>query len=260
MSDFGVNFNSPDIKTQGPNQSQGQEDTSPTLFTKQQFTNSIMSTLGKSGASQAQVTQFTNQAASIFDAHDTNHDSKWSQQESSNGGASALASFYQKVNDALKLGATQKTESVDNTQDVGATPSAPTEAEVNQARVEFTNRFLSASPAEQQQMIQQEIADMKAAGYDVVSISDNGDITIKNPDGTTGTINIYEAMGAPKPGGTDQAVADLGNSLDAYMEKGFVPVGSPEKNDKGELIGILKNPQTGEEIKFNLNTNKVVEE
>ena len=261
MADFGINFNSTDIKPKGPEKKDNQEDNSPVLFTKSVFMQNISSTLKKSGASQAQISQYSNQAGSIFDTYDNSpKDSKWTQAESQNGGASALASFYEQVNNAIKAASTQQTKDVNSTETVENKQSVPTEAEVNQAKTEFVNKFLNASPAEQKQIIQQEINDLKAAGYEVSSVSDNGDITIKNPDGTTGIINIYEAMGVPKPVESDSVVDNAAKSLDALMAQGFQPVGNPVKNDKGELIGTLKNPQTGEEIKFNLNTNKIVEE
>lgn len=96
-------------------QSNQQQDNSRILFTKEKFTNSIMSALGKSGATTQQVKQFNQQAGSIFDNHDVNGDSKWSEQEANNGGSVALANFYQMVNNALK-GITQS-QDVDSTEE-----------------------------------------------------------------------------------------------------------------------------------------------
>lgn len=74
-----------------------------TLFTKEQFTNSIMSALSRAGANKTQKANFQQQAASIFTQYDTSPaDNKWTRTESDNGGAQALASFYEMVNNALK--------------------------------------------------------------------------------------------------------------------------------------------------------------
>lgn len=267
MSEFGINFNSPRVEDDKKTKDSSQT----TQKSQQTFINSITEQLNSYGVNSNMKAQFTSQAVSIFNQYDTDGTTGWSAQEEQNAG-NAIKQFWNSVKSAVtsSVSGTQGTSEVQGSQGVQASNgvsemnSVPSQQDVQKAQAEFINKFTNASPAEQKQMIQQEINDLKAAGYEVSSVSENGDITIKNPDGTSDSINIYEAMGVQKPestsADTNEAVNNLGNSLDAYMEKGFVPTGTPEKNQDGDLIGTLKNSQTGEEIKFNLNKNKVVEE
>ena len=78
-------------------------DADKTLFTRQQFTNSIMNALGKTKLDDSQVSQFKSEATSIFSTYDNSpQDNKWSQTEANSGGANALSAFYNKVNNAIK--------------------------------------------------------------------------------------------------------------------------------------------------------------
>lgn len=79
-----------------------QQDDSPVLFSKTQFTNSIMSRLDKMNVTGSQKAQIGQQAASIFDQYDSNKDQNWTQAEANNGGAVALSNFYEMVNNAMK--------------------------------------------------------------------------------------------------------------------------------------------------------------
>ena len=286
MSSFEIN--NPNIKTKyddnrtktgGQNsadetsQTGGSNSSEKTLFSKTQFTNSIMSALGKGNLDSAQTAQFKQEASSIFSTYDNSpQDNKWSQTEANNGGAAALASFYQKVNDAINgITKTSKPEEVSDVSGASEANQAstagevPSEAEINAARAEFANKFMNATPEEQKAILQQEINDFKAAGYDITSMSDDGTMTIKNPDGTTNTMNIFDAMGVERPAAnndTATAVNNLGAALDKYAQDGFQPIGNPQQktiNGEKVLVGTLQN-QSGEQIQINMKTGEEIKE
>lgn len=291
-------------------------DTDKTLFTRQQFTNSIMNALSGTKLNDSQVSQFKQEATSIFSTYDNSpQDNKWSQTEANNGGANALSTFFGKVNNAIKQATSTTgvngTQDISSTQQTAETQSTPTNEkldieqfkqlqqktsmlaqQVSFERPAFVNKFMNASPQEQKAIIQQEINDLKASGYDVVSISNDGTMTIKNPDGSTDTLNIYDAMGLsaeqiqqidktdnnqqieaktlqevdnlqnPKSTNTSKATSNLSNTLDKYAQKGFQPVGTPEQktiNGQTVLIGTLRN-SNGEEVKINLKTGEEIKE
>lgn len=291
-------------------------DADKTLFTRQQFTNSIMNALSGTKLNDSQVSQFKQEATSIFSTYDNSpQDNKWSQTEANNGGTNALSAFFGKVNNAIKQATSTTgvngTQDVSNTQQTAETQSTPTNEkldiekfkqlqqktsmlaqQVSFERPTFVNKFMNASPQEQKAIIQQEINDLKASGYDVVSISNDGTMTIKNPDGSTDTLNIYDAMGLsaeqiqqidktdnnqqieaeklqevdnlqnPKSTNTSKATSNLSNTLDKYAQKGFQPVGKPEQktiNGQTVLIGTLRN-SNGEEVKINLKTGEEIKE
>lgn len=291
-------------------------DTDKTLFTRQQFTNSIMNALSGTKLNDSQASQFKQEATSIFSTYDNSpQDNKWSQTEANNGGANALSTFFGKVNNAIKQATSTTgvngTQDVSNTQQTAETQSTPTNEkldieqfkqlqqktsmlaqQVSFERPAFVNKFMNASPQEQKAIIQQEINDLKASGYDVVSMSNDGTMTIKNPDGSTDTLNIYDAMGLsaeqiqqigktdnnqqieaktlqevdnlqnPKSTNTSKATSNLSNTLDKYAQKGFQPVGKAEQktiNGQTVLIGTLRN-SNGEEVKINLKTGEEIKE
>ena len=291
-------------------------DTDKTLFTRQQFTNSIMNALSGTKLNDSQASQFKQEATSIFSTYDNSpQDNKWSQTEANNGGANALSTFFGKVNNAIKQATSTTgvngTQDVSNTQQTAETQSTPTNEkldiekfkqlqqktfmlaqQVGFERPAFVNKFMNASPQEQKAIIQQEINDLKASGYDVVSMSNDGTMTIKNPDGSTDTLNIYDAMGLsaeqiqqidktdnnqqieaktlqevdnlqnPKSTNTSKATSNLSNTLDKYAQKGFQPVGKAEQktiNGQTVLIGTLRN-SNGEEVKINLKTGEEIKE
>ena len=272
-------------------------DTDKTLFTRQQFTNSIMNALSGTKLNDSQVSQFKQEATSIFSTYDNSpQDNKWSQTEANNGGTNALSTFFGKVNNAIKQATSttgvNETQDVSNTQPTTEVQNAPTKEEVDSAKQAFVNKFMNASPQEQKAIIQQEINDLKASGYDIVSMSNDGTMTIKNPDGSTDTLNIYDAMGLsaeqiqqidetdnnqqieaetlqevdnlqnPKSTNTSKATSNLSNTLDKYAQKGFKPVDKPEQktiNGQTVLIGTLRN-SNGEEVKINLKTGEEIKE
>lgn len=291
-------------------------DTDKTLFTRQQFTNSIMNALSGTKLNDSQVSQFKQEATSIFSTYDNSpQDNKWSQTEANNGGANALSTFFGKVNNAIKQATSTTgvngTQDISSTQQTAETQSTPTNEkldieqfkqlqqktsmlaqQVSFERPAFVNKFMNASPQEQKAIIQQEINDLKASGYDVVSMSNDGTMTIKNPDGSTDTLNIYDAMGLsaeqiqqidktdnnqqieaktlqevdnlqnPKSTNTSKATSNLSNTLDKYAQKGFQPVGKAEQktiNGQTVLIGTLRN-SNGEEVKINLKTGEEIKE
>lgn len=273
-------------------------DAEKTLFTRQQFTNSIMNALSGTKLNDSQVSQFKQEATSIFSTYDNSpQDNKWSQTEANNGGTNALSTFFGKVNNAIKQATS--TTGVNETQDVSSTQpttevqNTPTKEEVDSAKQAFVNKFMNASPQEQKAIIQQEINDLKASGYDIVSMSNDGTMTIKNPDGSTDTLNIYDAMGLsaeqiqqidetdnnqqieaetlqevdnlqnPKSTNISKATSNLSNTLDKYAQKGFKPNNDRPviKNINGENVpvGTLVN-SNGEEIKINLKTGEEIKE
>lgn len=273
-------------------------DTDKTLFTRQQFTNSIMNALSGTKLNDSQVSQFKQEATSIFSTYDNSpQDNKWSQTEANNGGTNALSTFYNKVNNAIKQATSttgvNETQDVSNTQPTTEVQNAPTKEEVDSAKQAFVNKFMNASPQEQKAIIQQEINDLKASGYDIVSMSNDGTMTIKNPDGSTDTLNIYDAMGLsaeqrqqidetdnnqqieaetlqevdnlqnPKSTNTSKATSNLSNTLDKYAQKGFKPNNDRPviKNINGENVpvGTLVN-SNGEEVKINLKTGEEIKE
>lgn len=273
-------------------------DTDKTLFTKQQFTNSIMNALSGTKLNDSQVSQFKQEATSIFSTYDNSpQDNKWSQTEANNGGTNALSTFFGKVNNAIKQATSatgvNETQNISNTQPTTEVQNAPTKEEVDSAKQAFVNKFMNASPQEQKAIIQQEINDLKASGYDIVSMSNDGTMTIKNPDGSTDTLNIYDAMGLsaeqrqqidetdnnqqieaetlqevdnlqnPKSTNTSKATSNLSNTLDKYAQKGFKPNNDRPviKNINGENVpvGTLVN-SNGEEIKINLKTGEEIKE
>lgn len=291
-------------------------DTDKTLFTRQQFTNSIMNALSGTKLNDSQVSQFKQEATSIFSTYDNSpQDNKWSQTEANNGGTNALSTFFGKVNNAIKQATSTTgvngTQDISSTQQTAETQSTPTNEkldieqfkqlqqktsmlaqQVSFERPAFVNKFMNASPQEQKAIIQQEINDLKASGYDVVSMSNDGTMTIKNPDGSTDTLNIYDAMGLsaeqiqqidktdnnqqreaktlqevdnlqnPKSTNTSKATSNLSNTLDKYAQKGFQPVGELEQktiNGQTVLIGTLRN-SNGEEVKINLKTGEEIKE
>lgn len=273
-------------------------DTDKTLFTRQQFTNSIMNALSGTKLNDSQVSQFKQEATSIFSTYDNSpQDNKWSQTEANNGGTNALSTFFGKVNNAIKQATSttgvNETQDVSNTQPTTEVQNTPTKEEVDSAKQAFVNKFMNASPQEQKAIIQQEINDLKASGYDIVSMSNDGTMTIKNPDGSTDTLNIYDAMGLsaeqiqqidetdnnqqieaetlqevdnlqnPKSTNTSKATSNLSNTLDKYAQKGFKPNNDRPviKNINGENVpvGTLVN-SNGEEIKINLKTGEEIKE
>lgn len=273
-------------------------DTDKTLFTRQQFTNSIMNALSGTKLDDSQVSQFKQEATSIFSTYDNSpQDNKWSQTEANNGGTNALSTFFGKVNNAIKQATSttgvNETQNISNTQPTTEVQNAPTKEEVDSAKQAFVNKFMNASPQEQKAIIQQEINDLKASGYDIVSMSNDGTMTIKNPDGSTDTLNIYDAMGLsaeqrqqidetdnnqqieaetlqevdnlqnPKSTNTSKATSNLSNTLDKYAQKGFKPNNDRPviKNINGENVpvGTLVN-SNGEEIKINLKTGEEIKE
>lgn len=273
-------------------------DTDKTLFTRQQFTNSIMNALSGTKLNDSQVSQFKQEATSIFSTYDNSpQDNKWSQTEANNGGTNALSTFFGKVNNAIKQATSttgvNETQDVSNTQPTTEVQNAPTKEEVDSAKQAFVNKFMNASPQEQKAIIQQEINDLKASGYDIVSMSNDGTMTIKNPDGSTDTLNIYDAMGLsaeqrqqidetdnnqqieaetlqevdnlqnPKSTNTSKATSNLSNTLDKYAQKGFKPNNDRPviKNINGENVpvGTLVN-SNGEEVKINLKTGEEIKE
>ena len=273
-------------------------DAEKTLFTRQQFTNSIMNALSGTKLNDSQVSQFKQEATSIFSTYDNSpQDNKWSQTEANNGGTNALSTFFGKVNNAIKQATSttgvNETQDVSNTQPTTEVQNAPTKEEVDSAKQAFVNKFMNASPQEQKAIIQQEINDLKASGYDIVSMSNDGTMTIKNPDGSTDTLNIYDAMGLsaeqrqqidetdnnqqieaetlqevdnlqnPKSTNTSKATSNLSNTLDKYAQKGFKPNNDRPviKNINGENVpvGTLVN-SNGEEIKINLKTGEEINE
>lgn len=273
-------------------------DTDKTLFTRQQFTNSIMNALSGTKLNDSQVSQFKQEATSIFSTYDNSpQDNKWSQTEANNGGTNALSTFFGKVNNAIKQATSatgvNETQNISNTQPTTEVQNAPTKEEVDSAKQAFVNKFMNASPQEQKAIIQQEINDLKASGYDIVSMSNDGTMTIKNPDGSTDTLNIYDAMGLsaeqrqqidetdnnqqieaetlqevdnlqnPKSTNTSKATSNLSNTLDKYAQKGFKPNNDRPviKNINGENVpvGTLVN-SNGEEVKINLKTGEEIKE
>lgn len=273
-------------------------DAEKTLFTRQQFTNSIMNALSGTKLNDSQVSQFKQEATSIFSTYDNSpQDNKWSQTEANNGGTNALSTFFGKVNNAIKQATSatgvNETQNISNTQPTTEVQNAPTKEEVDSAKQAFVNKFMNASPQEQKAIIQQEINDLKASGYDIVSMSNDGTMTIKNPDGSTDTLNIYDAMGLsaeqrqqidetdnnqqieaetlqevdnlqnPKSTNTSKATSNLSNTLDKYAQKGFKPNNDRPviKNINGENVpvGTLVN-SNGEEIKINLKTGEEIKE
>ncbi|MCD8377441.1 MAG: hypothetical protein LUB59_01485 [Candidatus Gastranaerophilales bacterium] len=259
-----------------------QQNTEKTVYTKEQFTNSIMSATRE--LDKSAVEKYSNQAASIFDTYDTNpQDQKWNETEAKQG-SSVLASFYQTINNAIK--GRQNTSQADGVSNIAevSEPSAasklsnvPTGEEVEAAKQEFINKLLSANTEDEiQELIAGEFADIEAAGYQVANFdAQTGVLTIKAPDDQIKTINFYESFGfdssqlavngsdttgAVKDGNDTQTAANRLNAvLDKYSEQGYEPVGVPETNDSGELIGTLKN-NNGEQIKINLNTGEEVKE
>lgn len=273
-------------------------DAEKTLFTRQQFTNSIMNALSGTKLDDSQVSQFKQEATSIFSTYDNSpQDNKWSQTEANNGGTNALSTFFGKVNNAIKQATSatgvNETQNISNTQPTTEVQNAPTKEEVDSAKQAFVNKFMNASPQERKAIIQQEINDLKASGYDIVSMSNDGTMTIKNPDGSTDTLNIYDAMGLsaeqrqqidetdnnqqieaetlqevdnlqnPKSTNTSKATSNLSNTLDKYAQKGFKPNNDRPviKNINGENVpvGTLVN-SNGEEIKINLKTGEEIKE
>lgn len=299
--EFNNKFNN-DIAAQknqdGTTGAEAKNDAEKTLFTRQQFTNSIMNALSGTKLNDSQVSQFKQEATSIFSTYDNSpQDNKWSQTEANNGGTNALSAFFGKVNNAIKQATSttgvNETQDVSNTQPTTEVQNAPTKEEVDSAKQAFVNKFMNASPQEQKAIIQQEINDLKASGYDIVSMSNDGTMTIKNPDGSTDTLNIYDAMGLsaeqiqqidetnnnqqieaetlqevdnlqnPKSTNTSKATSNLSNTLDKYAQKGFKPNNDRPviKNINGENVpvGTLVN-SNGEEIKINLKTGEEIKE
>ena len=260
MVDFNPNTN---IQSTGaPKKEAAQE---RTLFTKEQFTNSIMKALNNAGANQTQKTNFTAQANSIFNQYDKSpQDSKWTETEANTGGANALAAFYNMVNNAMK----------------GITNAASEDPQVSPEAAKGVEEFNNLPPEQQSQEMKQIIlGDIFAQGNSVVDF-DGDNITIRDKSGTETVISLSqlgissEALERLQPAIEDaisegiansagdnlriqNQVNNLNNVLSNYEQKGFYPVGTPVQNENGELIGTLKNDK-GEEVKINLNTGKEI--
>lgn len=243
------------------NQNQTQKtDADKTVFTKQQFTNSIMSALSNAGANAQQVQQFSQQAGSIFDAHDANSDSKWSQQEADKG-ASALQSFYQTVNNAIKgLGTTQE---VGQTQGVG---------QVNQtAEVGATSATDGVKPPTMQdasvEAMKQDIEVLESCGYQITNGSD-GAFNIQGRNGETGTIKINGDGTLELSGCAEKALstAVTMKNMDGIEQKysgqhGEAVDVKPETRDvngQQQKVGIMTF-QDGTEVMFDFKTGKEIE-
>lgn len=203
-------------------------------LTKQQFTNSIMAALKKAGANKTQVTNYNQQASSIFDQYDTSpKDAQWSQAEANNGGAAALANFYQVVNNALN-----------NIGNISQTNEVSTKA------VDEVNAFNKLSPAEQQEYIQNDIKDIFKNGGSVIDF-DGDNITVRDKSGQVQTISLSQ----------------LGVSAETLQSEGFqnaigesIVAGSFEKAGYSEgdremfnLMGLSNTIGSNGELQFTLN-------
>lgn len=107
--------------------------------------------------------------------------------------------------------------------------------------------------------LKEDIDQFKNLGYEVEMASDN---VIKITRGNeSGTITIATDGTLTFAGCAQRTMqeASLNNTLDKYEKLGYRPVGSPVKNDQGELIGTLQN-EKGEIIRLNLNTGQEVKE
>ena len=117
-----------------------QGDESPIMYSKLQFTNSIMGELKNTGATKAQTYQYSQQARSIFDQYDTTGPNKsgpdgyWSQNEANSGGLAAVQNLYTMFNEAIKD--VKNTDGVDKSAQTGSSYS---QEQVNQMSADLTS-------------------------------------------------------------------------------------------------------------------------
>ena len=168
-----------------------------TLFTKEQFSNSIMKALNRAGANQTQKTNFTAQANSIFTQYDKSpQDNKWTETEANTGGANALAAFYETVNNIMKGIGTPAADKVEKASDVAEVSSI---AEVNNTPPQSIEDEFAAMPREEQiNVVKGVVLPLISAGYEV-SLTDDGKLKIVAPDGS-------------------ESIEDLDVPVDVFME------------------------------------------
>ena len=239
-----MSFNINTDKTQGNNPvANRQEEDSPVKFTRDQFTNSIISkALDKTNVTNTQKAQITSQALSIFDHFDANQDAKWSEKECDvDGGAIALGNFYDMVNQALKNVKPSDNISIDvasivQTSSVGDTAGL-TQEEINAAQQVDTD-FQNADVNGKATILTDTLKGVFSSD-DCVSIvwnSNTKELTMFSADGSEKTISlddvpdevfqqvdvygVFESCKADKKQGVDeQQQAEVRNNMLAVAEK-----------------------------------------
>jgi len=236
-----ISNNNPEIKNRQDEQNgQGEQakstQSSPTLFTKSVFMNNINSALQKHCHNKQQRTQFSQQAGSIFDKYDKDQNQEWSQAESENGGAYALSSFYEKVNNALqgiketnKIEDVQQAGDVEQTRDVTETVT-PEEVKSAEQAITTFNKDLEAickrlgidyenmTAADIQKIketAQEDIDALKNAGFDAKLSSDMTTIELTDKDGNSGVINLATGEASGCGDAAIQAMKKAAEALNA---------------------------------------------
>lgn len=263
-------------------------DTDKTLFTRQQFTNSIMNALSGTKLNDSQVSQFKQEATSIFSTYDNSpQDNKWSQTEANNGGTNALSTFYNKVNNAIKQVTSavnvNKTQDVSNTSEVSKADKANNvqtaqdieDNQIGEVLQQNVQRFMDENNISQMPNISElnnaTTALMKGITKGVATDNNGNEVPyiIDLNTGNISKISASEAQQVDKKikGVNDKAdtlnkVLNLNDILDKYAQKGFKPLDKPEQktiNGQTVLIGTLRN-SNGEEVKINLKTGEEIKE
>ena len=289
--DFNNKFNN-DIAAQknqdGTTGAGAKNDTDKTLFTRQQFTNSIMNALSGTKLNDSQVSQFKQEATSIFSTYDNSpQDNKWSQTEANNGGTNALSTFFGKVNNAIKQVTSavnvNKTQDVSNTSEVSKANKANNvqtaqdieDNQIGEVLQQNVQRFMDENNISQMPNISELNNATTALMNGItkgVATDNNGNEVPYIIDLNTGKISKISASEAQQvdkkiKGVNDKAdtlnkVLNLNDILDKYAQKGFQPVGKAEQktiNGQTVLIGTLRN-SNGEEVKINLKTGEEIKE
>ena len=243
--DFNNKFNN-DIAAQknqdGTTGAGAKNDTDKTLFTRQQFTNSIMNALSGTKLNDSQVSQFKQEATSIFSTYDNSpQDNKWSQTEANN------VQTAQNIEDN-QIGEVLQ-QNVQRFMDENNISQMPNISELNNATTALMNGITKGVATDNNGNEVPYIIDLNTGKISKISASEaqQVDKKIKGVNDKADTLN---------------KVLNLNDILDKYAQKGFQPVGKAEQktiNGQTVLIGTLRN-SNGEEVKINLKTGEEIKE
>lgn len=247
---------------------QNQNNSDRTLFTKEKFTNSIMTALNKSNLNNTQKTQFSQLANNAFNQIDADQNQKISQKEANNGGAAILASFYEQVNNAINGINTDTTSNANKISDVATTSASQTTGTTqttnnsgHTGKALFINDFSNANLAKQKSMIQQ----ILPKDCEIVSYDSDGTLVVKYPDDEKPyTTNFYDELGMERPQpNTVDGIRDINaplatnninnisaadranmtvdnNDIQAFIDAGY-SVLSQDTDDAGNITLKVKN-------------------
>lgn len=212
-------------------------DTDKTLFTRQQFTNSIMNALGKTKLDDSQVSQFKSEATSIFSTYDNSpQDNKWSQTEANSGGANALSAFYNKVNNAIKQ--VTSAVNVNKAQDVSNTSEVSKTNETNNVQ-DNNNNDIKSLINEYKGLFSEYNCQVTGETTDA-----QGNITlqIKNTNGQEGFVKLNS--NGELIDYDEEVVGNVKKQADAYQDKIEDQAISPLINFSIKFLNASKEEQT----------------